>query len=118
MIATNVIQWVFFLGLEWHGPILADFTDGEKVLNGFFQSISTRTAGFNSVDLSLSHPAMNVLYLGMMYLAVYPVTAFIRSSAASEKKKTAAEKADKKKKKKETDSDIELSVSSNLAHAF
>jgi Trk-type K+ transport system membrane component len=107
LVVTNTAQWVFFLGLEWHGPILEGFTDGEKVLNGFFQSISTRTAGFNSVDLSLSHPAMNVLYLGMMYLAVYPVTAFIRSSAASEKKLTNVEKAGKKKKKE--DKEIELS---------
>ena len=43
----------FFLLAEWRGTgALAGFGTGDKVLNAFFQSVTMRTAGFNSIDLS------------------------------------------------------------------
>ena len=37
--------------LEWNNPLtLGDMPVWEKILNGFFQSVTTRTAGFASVD--------------------------------------------------------------------
>ena len=42
---------ILFCLLEWNNPgTLGNMTAGEKVLNGFFQSVSTRTAGFASFD--------------------------------------------------------------------
>lgn len=41
--------WVSFFVLEYDGA-LADLTLGEKVLNALFQSVTTRTAGMNTVD--------------------------------------------------------------------
>ncbi len=58
------IVWVTTLGLlltgtvfYWlaertNGETLAGLSEGEKVLNAFFQSVTMRTAGFNSFDLS------------------------------------------------------------------
>ena len=43
----------FYMLAEWknHGT-LADLSTGDKLLNAFFQSVTMRTAGFNSFDLS------------------------------------------------------------------
>ncbi len=44
---------LFFWLVERTNPeTLAGFPEGEKVLNAFFQSVTMRTAGFNSFDLS------------------------------------------------------------------
>ena len=43
----------FYLLAEWRrAGTLGPFGAGDKVLNAFFQSVTMRTAGFNSVDLS------------------------------------------------------------------
>lgn len=40
--------------LEWNNPgTLGAMTPGQKILNGFFQSVTVRTAGFASVDQAL-----------------------------------------------------------------
>jgi len=49
---------------EWNRT-LADLPLHDRVVNALFQSVTTRTAGFNSVDLRALHP---VAVLGMMVL--------------------------------------------------
>ena len=54
---------VFLTAVEWSNPAtLGRLRPGERVLAGFFQSVITRTAGFNSVDIGQMHP---VSWLGM-----------------------------------------------------
>ncbi|TDL37427.1 TrkH family potassium uptake protein [Arthrobacter nitrophenolicus] len=54
---------VFLTAAEWTNPAtLGALRPGERVLGGFFQSTITRTAGFNSIDISQMHP---VSWLGM-----------------------------------------------------
>ena len=38
---------------EWNGPAMAGMTPGTKILNAFFQSVTVRTAGFDSVGQGL-----------------------------------------------------------------
>ncbi len=38
---------------EWNGPAFAGMTPAQKILNGFFQSVTVRTAGFDSVGQGL-----------------------------------------------------------------
>lgn len=53
----------FLTAVEWSNPAtLGGLKPGERVLAGFFQSAITRTAGFNSIDISQMHP---VSWLGM-----------------------------------------------------
>ncbi|GAA3736347.1 potassium transporter TrkG [Leifsonia bigeumensis] len=65
---TRIVLWatVFFLvlgtvyvtALEWNNPdTLGPLDWPGKVLAGFFQSVQTRTSGFNSVDIGALHPA-------------------------------------------------------------
>ena len=46
--------WFLFCALEWNNPgTLGNMSVGEKLLNGLFQSITLRTAGFASIDQAL-----------------------------------------------------------------
>lgn len=43
--------WLFTCLLEWNNPeTLGDMSVGSKLLNGFFQSVTLRTAGFAAID--------------------------------------------------------------------
>ncbi|MET1034112.1 MAG: potassium transporter TrkG [Arthrobacter sp.] len=54
---------VFITALEWANPAtLGALPPGERILAGFFQSVVTRTAGFNSVDVGQMSP---VSWMGM-----------------------------------------------------
>ncbi|MEG3030135.1 MAG: potassium transporter TrkG [Oscillospiraceae bacterium] len=49
--ALILIGAVVFMVLEWNNPAtMKDMPTWEKVLAGFFQSVTTRTAGFNTID--------------------------------------------------------------------
>ena len=56
------------------------------MLNGLFQAASTRTAGFASVDLSMLHPGIQVSYLIMMYISVFPIAISVRRTNVYEEK--------------------------------
>jgi len=50
-----------FMAFEWNG-VLEGLSIPEKILNSWFQSVTLRTAGFNSVPLeSISNPAFMVM---------------------------------------------------------
>jgi len=54
---------VFITVVEWSNPATLGALDpGSRVLAGFFQSVQTRTAGFNSVDVGAMH---DETWLGM-----------------------------------------------------
>lgn len=59
---------------------------GIRVLDGFFQAASTRTAGFGIVSLSDLHPAIQVSYLIMMYISVFPIAISMRRTNVYEEK--------------------------------
>lgn len=47
-------------------------------MDGFFQAASTRTAGLAVVNLANIHPAVQVFFLIMMYISVFPVAISVR----------------------------------------
>lgn len=70
---TSIVVWAtsvllvlgtgMILALEWSNPAtLGPMSWPEKLLASFFQSVQTRTAGFNSVDISAMEPTT---WLGM-----------------------------------------------------
>jgi len=59
---------------------------GYRVLNGLFQAASTRTAGFASVNLANLHPGIQVSYLIMMYISVFPIAISVRRTNVYEEK--------------------------------
>lgn len=54
---------VYITAIEWNNPAtLGPLDPAAKVMAGFFQSVQTRTAGFNSVDIAAMH---DETWLGM-----------------------------------------------------
>jgi hypothetical protein len=68
-----------------NGPIAA-LPGGIRVLNGLFQATSTRTAGFSCVNLAELHPGVQVSYLIMMYISVFPIAISVRRTNVYEEK--------------------------------
>ncbi|MEZ5291260.1 MAG: TrkH family potassium uptake protein [Vicinamibacterales bacterium] len=68
-----VFGTVAFLALEWSNPrTLAGLPLGQKVLASYFQSVTTRTAGFNTVDIgALTVPTVFVVTV-LMFIGASP----------------------------------------------
>ncbi len=73
---TNIVVWatlvllvagtVYIAAIEWNNSAtLGPLSVGDKLLAGFFQSVQTRTAGFNSIDIAAMDPTS---WLGMALL--------------------------------------------------
>ena len=61
----------FILVFEWHG-IFADLSLCDKLNNAWFQSVTLRTAGFNSVDISHTTSPTFLIMLGLMFIGGSP----------------------------------------------
>ncbi|KAK4180015.1 PaTRK-1 low-affinity potassium transport encoded by the Patrk-1 protein [Triangularia setosa] len=79
LVLLNGLDVMFFIVLDLgqENPVTL-MTDGQKVLNGIFEAASTRTAGFSCVNLALLHPAVQVSYMIMMYISVFPIAISVR----------------------------------------
>lgn len=64
---------VALLALEWNNPAtLAHLPFGEKLLTAWFQSVTTRTAGFNTIDIgAMTAPSLFVM-MGLMFIGASP----------------------------------------------
>jgi trk system potassium uptake protein TrkH len=60
-----------YAGLEWERT-LAGLSTFDRLLNALFQSVSMRTAGFNSVDLVGMGPATILLTIVLMFIGASP----------------------------------------------
>ena len=73
--------------MQLHDPVITSINPaGYRFLNGLFQAASTRTAGFASVNLAELHPGIQVSYLIMMYISVFPIAISVRRTNVYEEK--------------------------------
>ncbi len=63
--------FTFFAAAEWNGA-LAGLSFSDRLNNAWFQSVTLRTAGFNSVDFSSLQPATITFMLPMMFIGGSP----------------------------------------------
>lgn len=61
-----------FLVLEWTSPAMAGLGTAERVLVAFFQAVTPRTAGFNTVPLSALAPGTIFLLIIFMFIGASP----------------------------------------------
>lgn len=64
-IVLTLIGWIIFFVFEYDGT-MKDMTVWQKLYNSFFQSVTPRTAGFNTVDqtkLSTASLALTIIYM-------------------------------------------------------
>lgn len=63
---------VTILLLEWNGEAYASMGPGKKILVSLFQSVTCRTAGFNTVDYSKMTSASLLVMIGLMLIGGSP----------------------------------------------
>lgn len=66
-----VFGFVLILLFEW-GNTLQQFSLPQKILHAFFQSVTTRTAGFNSLDIGHLSNATLFIMIVLMYIGASP----------------------------------------------
>ena len=68
-----IMGTIFILFTEFKNPqTLADLDWKGKILTSWFQSITTRTAGFNSIDIGSMSVASLFLVMGLMFIGASP----------------------------------------------
>ncbi len=65
------VGWLTFAALEWEGS-LAGLPARDRVVNALFQSVTCRTAGFNSVAYDSLNPATALLMIFLMFVGASP----------------------------------------------
>jgi trk system potassium uptake protein TrkH len=71
LLAGTVFYW---LTERTNAETLAGFSEGEKALNAFFQSVTMRTAGFNSFDLAGFRAGSKLFSSFMMMIGASPAS--------------------------------------------
>ncbi|KAK4230806.1 Low-affinity potassium transport protein [Podospora fimiseda] len=86
LVLLNGLDVMFFIVLDLGSGPVVDLPAGIKILNGIFEAASTRTAGFSCVNLAQLHPAVQVSYMIMMYISVFPIAISVRRTNVYEEK--------------------------------
>lgn len=69
----SVAGMLAILVLEWDNPFsFSRLPLGEKLLAAWFQSVSARTAGFNSIDMSGLRPTTLFIIMALMFVGASP----------------------------------------------
>ncbi len=73
-IVLLLVGTVVFLLLEWNNPkTFALLEPWQRFHAAFFMSVTPRTAGFNTIDYELVHPASTFVTLILMFIGASPV---------------------------------------------
>lgn len=68
-----VVATASILGLEWSNPrTLEPLPVGEKVLASYFQAVTPRTAGFNTLDIGAMRVPSLFLIIALMFIGASP----------------------------------------------
>lgn len=67
-VSLVIIGAVAFFVLEYHNGMLAEMPIGDKILASLFQSVTARTAGFNSADLTKMTEAGIFVMICLMFI--------------------------------------------------
>ncbi|KAL5049421.1 hypothetical protein BDW71DRAFT_175853 [Aspergillus fruticulosus] len=86
LVLLNGIDLIFFIILDLNDETVTSLSTGVKILDGLFQATCTRTAGFSVVNIADLHPAVQVSYMIMMYISVFPIAISLRRTNVYEEK--------------------------------
>jgi trk system potassium uptake protein TrkH len=64
--------WICFCFFEWSAPAFDRMGPGGKLLNGLFLSVTSRTAGFNTIDYARATDSTNFLTIILMMIGGSP----------------------------------------------
>lgn len=86
LFVLNGTDWVAFEILNLGNPNLDSIATGPRILDGLFQAVAVRSGGFYVVSISTLYIGLQVLYVIMMYISVYPVVITMRHSNVYEER--------------------------------
>ncbi|KAJ9150442.1 Cation transporter [Pleurostoma richardsiae] len=86
LICLNCTDWVAFELLNLGNPIIEAIPTGSRILDGLFQALAVRSGGFYVVPIPSVYIGLQVLYVIMMYISVYPVVITMRHSNVYEER--------------------------------
>jgi potassium uptake Trk family protein len=86
LVVLNGIDWLAFEVLNFGNPTVSSIPGGSRVLDGLFQALAVRSGGFYIVPIASLRIGVQVLYVLMMYISVYPVVITMRSSNVYEER--------------------------------
>ncbi|PGG96561.1 hypothetical protein AJ79_09541 [Helicocarpus griseus UAMH5409] len=78
VVILNAVDVIFFIVLDLNDPDVNKIPPGIRFVDGLFQAAATRTAGMSVVNVSDLHPAVQVSYMIMMYISVFPIAISVR----------------------------------------
>ncbi|KAF7345041.1 Potassium transporter [Mycena venus] len=80
LVGFSVVEWVAFEVLDTGLPFFEEMAKGPRIVDGLFQGLAARASGFSIIPVASASPALQFMYVVMMYIAVYPVAMTIRST--------------------------------------
>ncbi|KDQ09512.1 hypothetical protein BOTBODRAFT_148102 [Botryobasidium botryosum FD-172 SS1] len=80
LVLFSALEWSCFFVLDKGLGALDSLPIGVRVVAGLFQGLASRASGFSIVNVSALAPSLLVLYVVLMYVAVYPIAISIRST--------------------------------------
>lgn len=86
LVWLNVVDWVAFELLNLGNSAITSIPTGPRILDGLFQALAVRSGGFYVVPISQVYIGLQILYVIMMYISVYPVVITIRHSNVYEER--------------------------------
>ncbi|KAI9730396.1 MAG: hypothetical protein M1834_005906 [Cirrosporium novae-zelandiae] len=86
LIVLNGIDWAAFEILNIGNTNLDPVPVNYRILDGLFQALAVRSGGFYVANISELRIGLQVLYVLMMYISVYPVTITMRNSNVYEER--------------------------------
>lgn len=86
LVIMNATDVILFIVLDLNNSDITSLSVNYRILDAYFQAVSTRTAGFAVVNLANLHPAVQVSYLIMMYISVFPIAISVRKTNVYEER--------------------------------
>jgi Trk-type K+ transport system membrane component len=86
VVILNGIDWAAFEVLNIGNPAVAAIPPHFRVLDGLFQALAVRSGGFYIISIPTLRIGLQVLYVIMMYISVYPVVITMRHSNVYEER--------------------------------
>ncbi|KAI1485699.1 TrkH-domain-containing protein [Biscogniauxia mediterranea] len=86
LFVLNGTDWVAFEILNLGNTTLEQIPLGSRIIDGLFQALAVRSGGFYVVSIPTLFIGLQVLYVIMMYISVYPVVITMRHSNVYEER--------------------------------
>ncbi|KAI1473418.1 TrkH-domain-containing protein [Daldinia eschscholtzii] len=86
LFVLNGTDWVAFEVLNLGNSTLEQIPLGSRIIDGLFQALAVRSGGFYVVSIPTLFIGLQVLYVIMMYISVYPVVITMRHSNVYEER--------------------------------